>query len=168
MGYTFPFYPPNSPKNENFNKMKNKPIIMILHKCTKNHDHTLDWSLDMVSDGCNCYFSFWAIFYPFTPPSPPPPTPPSNSPKNENFKKLKKLPGDIIISHVYQKLRLDDVRFLRYDVRRTDGQQKKWHREMGVPPKKNTKYKTHYHNITFCHLLNNFSPYLDSKFCLQG
>ena len=43
------------------------------------------WSyLILVHDRCNCYFSFWAIFCPFTPL-------PSNSPKNENFKKWKKL-----------------------------------------------------------------------------
>ena len=48
----------------------------------------------MVHDGCNCYFSFWAIRFPFTlPPLPPFP----NSPKNENFKKIRKNPGDIII-----------------------------------------------------------------------
>ena len=46
----------------------------------------------MARDGCNCYFLFWAIFYP------------SNSPKNKNFKKkMKKIPGDIIILHKYTK-----------------------------------------------------------------
>ena len=45
----------------------------------------------MVHDGCNCYFSFWAIRFPFTlPPFP-------NNPKNENLKKIRKNPGDIII-----------------------------------------------------------------------
>ena len=62
------FYPCNSPKNENFKKMKKNPKdIIILHKCTKNHDHKLYCSWDMVCDGCNCYFSFWAIFYSFNP-----------------------------------------------------------------------------------------------------
>ena len=40
--------------------------IIILHKCTKNHDHMLYCSLDMARNGFNCYFSFWAIFCPFT------------------------------------------------------------------------------------------------------
>ena len=44
----------------------------------------------MVRDGCN-YFSFWANFCPFNPPPPP-----TNSPKNQNFEKMKKAPGDII------------------------------------------------------------------------
>ena len=41
--------------------------VIILHKRTKNDDSTLCCSWDMVCDGCNCYFSFWAIFCPFTP-----------------------------------------------------------------------------------------------------
>ena len=59
--------PPNSPKNENFEKMKKIPgDIIILHMCTKNYDHLMYGSWDMVRDGCT-YFSFWAIFCPYTP-----------------------------------------------------------------------------------------------------
>ena len=36
--------------------------IIILHNCTKNHDHMLYCSWDMTHDRCNCYFSFCAIF----------------------------------------------------------------------------------------------------------
>ena len=62
-----PSFPPNNPKNQNFEKLKKAPgDIIILHKCTKNHDHMLYCSLDMARNGFNCYFSFWAIFYPFT------------------------------------------------------------------------------------------------------
>ena len=44
-------YPPNSLKNQNFKKMKKKPgDIIILHKCTKNHDHMLYCSYDMARD----------------------------------------------------------------------------------------------------------------------
>ena len=43
---------------------------------------------DMAHDRCNCYFSFWAIFYPFTP---------TNSQKNRNFEKMKRKPGDITV-----------------------------------------------------------------------
>ena len=65
--YYLPFYPPNSPKNENFKQMKKNPgDIIILHKCTKKYDHILYCSQDMARDRCN-YFSFWAIFCPFTP-----------------------------------------------------------------------------------------------------
>ena len=62
LSYTFPFYlppppSPNSPKNENFTTKKKLPgDIIILHMCTKNHDHML--------------------YCPFTPPRPQPPPPP--------------------------------------------------------------------------------------------
>ena len=41
--------------------------IIILHKCTENHDHGLYCSWYMARDECNCYFSFWAILFLFTP-----------------------------------------------------------------------------------------------------
>ena len=41
--------------------------IIILHKRTKNHDHMLHCSWDRMRDGCDFYFSFWAIFCHFTP-----------------------------------------------------------------------------------------------------
>ena len=64
----WPFTPPNNPKNQNFEKMKKMPgDIIILHKCTKNHNHMLHCSWDTMRDGCNSYFLFWAIFCPFTP-----------------------------------------------------------------------------------------------------
>ena len=43
----------------------------------------------MICDGCNYYFLRWAVFALL----------PSNSPKNQNFQKMKKIPGDIIILH---------------------------------------------------------------------
>ena len=90
------FYPSNSPKNENFKKMKKIPAdIIILHKYTKNHDHMLYCSWDMVHDKCNFYFSFWAIFCPLTPPPPNP----TNSPKNQDLKKME----NIIILQVCTK-----------------------------------------------------------------
>ena len=67
-GLFFVLLPPNSPKNKNFKKMREiTGGIIILHNCTKNHDHLLYCSWDMVCDSCNCYFSFWAIFCSFTP-----------------------------------------------------------------------------------------------------
>ena len=62
------FYPPKNLKNQNFEKMKKNPDdIIILQKCTKNHDHIMLYcSWDVAHDGCD-YFSFWAIFCPVTP-----------------------------------------------------------------------------------------------------
>ena len=51
-------------KNENIKEMNWR--YHILHKCTKNHDHRLYCSWDMAHDGCNCYFSFWAVLFSFT------------------------------------------------------------------------------------------------------
>ena len=64
----FTFTPLNTKKIKSFEKMK-KTLgdIIILHKCTKSHDHMLHCSWDTIRDGCNSYFSFWAIFCPFTP-----------------------------------------------------------------------------------------------------
>ena len=79
--YFLHFYLPNSPKSQNLKKMKKRPEdIIILHKCTKNYDHLLYCSWDMAHGGCNCYFSFCAIFCPFTP----------KQPEKWNFKKMKK------------------------------------------------------------------------------
>ena len=68
LNHFLPFYPNSNPKSQNFEKMKKAPWdIIILHKCTKNHYHMLCCSWDMACDGCNSYFSFEAIFCPFTP-----------------------------------------------------------------------------------------------------
>ena len=62
-----PFTPLTASKTKNFKKMKKTPgDIIILHKCTKTHDHMLYWFWDIACDGYNCYFSFWANFCPFT------------------------------------------------------------------------------------------------------
>ena len=43
--------------------------------------------------GCNFYFSFWATFCPF----------PKEQPKESNFLKKEKIPGDIIILQICTK-----------------------------------------------------------------
>ena len=70
-GLFFTLLTPTSPltaqKMKTSQKWKKNPGgIIILHKCTKNHDHMLYCSWDMADDICNCYFLFWAIFCPFT------------------------------------------------------------------------------------------------------
>ena len=41
-GIFFALLPPNSQKNQKLKKMKKRPgEIIILHECTKNHDHML-------------------------------------------------------------------------------------------------------------------------------
>ena len=84
-----PFTPPNNPKTKIFGKLKKMlGDIIILHKYTKNHEYMLYCSLDMAHTGCNCYFSFQAIFFPFTS---------LTTAQKIKIKNKKKMPGDIII-----------------------------------------------------------------------
>ena len=138
MGYFLPFYPPNSQKNQNFEKMKQTPgDVIILYMCTKNYDHMMYGFWDTVRDRCNCDFSFWAIFCPFTPLT--------AKKKNQNFEKTKKMPRDIIILYMctknYHQMIYDSWELLcnGQTDRWTDwwmNGQKKWHIEVGAPPKK--------------------------------
>ena len=102
-GPIFALLPLNSLKNQNFKKMKKAPRdIIISHKYTKNQDHMLYCSWDMAYDGCNCYFSFWAIFCHLT------------AQKMKISKKMKKEPGDIIVLQLYQKSWSYTILFRRY------------------------------------------------------
>ena len=102
-GLFLPFYPSDSPKNENFKKVKKRleisfyisvPKIMIMCYTVPEI-----WHMTHVI----VIFLIGLFFVLLTPPPPPPPPPP-NSPKNHNFKIMKKTPGDIIILHMYHKL----------------------------------------------------------------
>ena len=99
------------------------------------HDHMLYCSWDMGHDGCNFYFSFWAIFCPFTP---------LTAQKMKIKKKMEKLPGDIIIllkcTKNYDQMMFSswDIVYDRWTDRWTDrlmDEVKKWHTEVGAPPK---------------------------------
>ena len=93
--------------------------IIILHKCTKNYDHMLYCSWDMTHDRCNCYFSFWGIFCPFTPLT-------YQKIQIKRKKNQRKAWRYHNFTYVYQKLWSDDVRFLRYGEQRTDGRTDGW------------------------------------------
>ena len=114
-GLFLPFYPTNNPKNKIFEKMKKKKTprdIIILLKCSKNHDHMLHCSRDTTREGCN--FSFLAIFSPFTP---------LTTQKIRIFKKNEKISWRYHnFTHVYHKLWSHDVQFVRYGMRQMDGQ----------------------------------------------
>ena len=67
LGHSLPFYLPNNPENQNFEKMKNASRkIIILHMYTKNHNHMMYAFWDTEYDRHN-FLSFWAIFCLFTP-----------------------------------------------------------------------------------------------------
>ena len=82
-GPFFPFYTPNKSKNQNFAKMKKTPgDIIILHTYTLNDNHIMYGSWDIEYDRWN----FLSFYHP-------------NNSKNQNFSKMRKLPGGIITSH---------------------------------------------------------------------
>ena len=75
--------------------MKKIPAdIIILHKCTKNHNHMKYSSWDTEWDWIFCHFGpFFAIL--------PPPTP--NNQEDQNFKRIKKASEDVIILQMWTK-----------------------------------------------------------------
>ena len=88
-----PFTTLTVPKHENLKKKKKKKTpwnIIILHKCTKNHDHMLycSWDIWCVMDLIVIFHfgQFFALSLP-------------NSPKNKSLNKKKKRPGGITNSH---------------------------------------------------------------------
>ena len=127
-----PFTPQTAPKKSKLKKKKKKKWkktpqntnpprdIIILCNCTKNHDHILYSSWDVGHDRCNCYFSFWAIFYPFTPtPTPPPPL------KAQKISILKKWKKYLEISSFYICVPKIMIRWCTvpvYSAQQTDGQ----------------------------------------------
>ena len=61
-----PFYKPNNPKNQSFEKMENSPGgIIILNMCTINDNHMMYSSWDIERDRPN-FLLFWTIICTFT------------------------------------------------------------------------------------------------------
>ena len=88
-----PFYPFNNPGNQNFEKKKKRPgDAIILHMFTINKNHYDVWFLRY---GVRQTYFFLILDYFFALLLLPPPPP--NNPENQNFEKMKKPPGDIII-----------------------------------------------------------------------
>ena len=91
MDHFLPFYHPNNPNNQNFEKMKKPPgHIIILHRCNIIDNHIMYGSWDTKRDR-NTFFVILDYILPFYPP---------NKSKNQNFEKMKKTPKDIIILHI--------------------------------------------------------------------
>ena len=83
--------------------------IIILHICTRNDHHMLYCSWNTECGRCHFYFSFWAIFCPFTP---------------LTAQKIKNEKNTWIyyhFTHMYQKLWSHDVQFLRYGAHEMNG-----------------------------------------------
>ena len=79
----------NNPKNQNLEKMKERPRdIIILQISTINNNHMMYGSWDIKHNRLK-FLSFWTIFSLLSP----------NNPKNQNFEKMKKTSGGILILH---------------------------------------------------------------------
>ena len=120
LGHFLPFYPADNPENQKFEKMEKN--TWRYHHFTQVYQKSwlygmLYCSWDIARDGCNFYFLFWAIFYPFTP---------LPAWKSKFFKNEKNAWRYHQFSHVYHKLWSDNVWFLRYSAWQMDGW-KKWH-----------------------------------------
>ena len=62
-----PFYSTKNPRNPKFKKIKKAPgDIIILHKCSKNHDHMLYCSWDMGRDRCKKVLGGIIILHKYT------------------------------------------------------------------------------------------------------
>ena len=92
------------------------------HHFTKAYQKSWSYAILFLRCGtwCKCYFSFSPYVLPFYP---------FNSPKNQNFKKMKKKNKNTWryqhFTHVYPKLWSYDVQFHRYGVQQTDRWMKK-------------------------------------------
>ena len=65
--FFLPFYPPNNPKNHNFEKLIKAPwYIITLHMCTINDNQIMYGFSDIESNRQN-FLSFWTICYLFIP-----------------------------------------------------------------------------------------------------
>ena len=72
----------------------------------------------MARDGCNCYFSLWTIFCPFTP------IKTQKIKIKKNFKKRNEITS--FYTCVPKIMIIDDVQFLKYGAQQMDGQTDKW------------------------------------------
>ena len=129
-----PFTPLTTQKNKILKKWKKN--THRYHHFTQMHQKSWSYAiLFLRCDICNCYFSFWAIFCPFTPLL----TAPKIKIKKKMEKKLEISSFYICVPKItigWCMLGTTDEWMYRW----MDGQ-KKWHLEMGAPPKKRGRQK---------------------------
>ena len=103
---SFPLLPPNSLKNENFKKKKKN--TERYHHFTEVYQKSWSYAILFLRYGTwqmYCYFSFWAILFPFTP---------ITAQKMKISKKWKKAWRYHHFTQVYQKSWSYTILFLRY------------------------------------------------------
>ena len=131
LNYFLHFYLPNTPKHQN--QKKKKKNAWRYHHFTQVYQKSRSYAIlflrYMARDQLFFILGYFLAFYP------------PNSPKNQNLKKWRKKAWRChYFTYVYQKLWSGDVRFLRYGAWQTD-RQKKWHIEVGAPPKNHLSLK---------------------------
>ena len=89
LGHFLPFYFPNNFENQNFEVKRVSGDVIILHKWTIDDNHMMYGSWDEVQQ-TEC-FVILGHFLPFYF---------HNNPENQNFEKVKKASGDVIILHI--------------------------------------------------------------------
>ena len=106
LGHFLPFYPLKTPKIKIFKKQKKfAGDIIILHMCNKNHfNHMMYGSWDTERDKQNfvildCFLPFYSTM----------------DLENQNFEKMKKLAGDIIILHMCTKSHFNHMIYGSWD-----------------------------------------------------
>ena len=111
--------PPYGPRKLKFSKKQRKQLKILSFYKHKQQSYDL-WFLRYGVQRTEFFviLECFLLFYPSSPPptfypSSPPPTHPPDNQKNENFEKMRKLPGDIIISHSCNIYDNYDVWFLR-------------------------------------------------------
>ena len=110
----FSLYPPKTPKIKIF---KNEKICGRYHHFTNVHQKSQSDDIRFLRYGVRLtkFFCHVGPFFAILPPL-------LMIPNIKILKKMKKIPGDIILLyiHVYHKWRLYDIRFLKYKVRQTE------------------------------------------------
>ena len=93
LGHFLPFDLPNNPKNQNFEKIKKCLEILSFYTCVPQLT-IICCMVPEISSATRQFFVILGYFLPFYSP---------NNPENQNFEKMKKSPGDIIMLHTCRK-----------------------------------------------------------------
>ena len=90
LDHFLPFDPPNNLESQNFDKVKKHLEILSLYTCLPPMT-ILQCIVSEILSATDRTFCHFGLFFALLPP---------RNPENQNFEKMKKAPGDIIILHM--------------------------------------------------------------------